>query len=75
MTAALPLAPADLYQAQRRLRGVAATTPALSSPALDMVLGRSVVGKAEALQRTGSFKSAVRITPSPRSARPTARKA
>jgi threonine dehydratase len=56
MTAALPLTAADVYQAQRRLRGVAAATPALSSPALDTVLGRSVVCKAEALQRTGSFK-------------------
>ena len=56
MTAALPLTAADVYQAQRRLCGVAAATPALSSPALDTVLGRSVVCKAEALQRTGSFK-------------------
>jgi threo-3-hydroxy-L-aspartate ammonia-lyase len=56
MTVALPLTAADLYQAQCRLRGVAAATPALSSPALDTVLGRSVVCKAEALQRTGSFK-------------------
>jgi threonine dehydratase len=56
MTAALPLTAADIYQAQRRLRGAASTTPALSSPALDDAVGRSVVCKAEALQRTGSFK-------------------
>jgi threonine dehydratase len=56
MTAALPLTAADVYQAQRRLHGVAAATPALSSPALDTALGRRVVCKAEALQRTGSFK-------------------
>jgi threonine dehydratase len=52
----LPLTAADIYQAQRRLRGVAAATPVLSSPVLDAAVGRTVVGKAEALQRTGSFK-------------------
>ena len=56
MTAALPLTAVGIYQAQRRLRGVAATTPVLSSPALDHITGRIVVCKAEALQRTGSFK-------------------
>ncbi|GAA2277687.1 hypothetical protein GCM10010430_74450 [Kitasatospora cystarginea] len=56
MSAALPLAAADVYDAQRRLRGVAASTPALSHPTLDDIAGRSVVSKAEALQRTGSFK-------------------
>ena len=56
MTAVLPLTAADVRQAQRRLHGVAAATPALSSPALDSLLGHSVVCKAEALQRTGSFK-------------------
>jgi threo-3-hydroxy-L-aspartate ammonia-lyase len=56
MTAALPLTAADVYQAQHRLHGVAAATPVLSSPALDTLLGRSVMCKAEALQRTGSFK-------------------
>jgi threonine dehydratase len=56
MTAALPLTAAGIYQAQLRLRGVAATTPVLSSPALDHITGRIVVCKAEALQRTGSFK-------------------
>lgn len=56
MTTALPLTAADIFQAQRRLRGVAATTPVLSNPALDHITGRTVVCKAEALQRTGSFK-------------------
>jgi threonine dehydratase len=56
MTATLPLTAAGIYQAQRRLRGVAATTPVLSSPALNHINGRIVVCKAEALQRTGSFK-------------------
>jgi threo-3-hydroxy-L-aspartate ammonia-lyase len=52
----LPLTAADIYQAQGRLRGVAAATPVLSSPVLDAAVGRTVVCKAEALQRTGSFK-------------------
>jgi threonine dehydratase len=56
MTATLPLTAAGIYQAQRRLRGVAATTPVLSSPALNHITGRTVVCKAEVLQRTGSFK-------------------
>lgn len=56
MTAALPLTAADVYQAQCRLHGIAAATPVLSSPVLDAVFGRLVVCKAEALQRTGSFK-------------------
>ncbi|MET8542638.1 threonine/serine dehydratase [Kitasatospora sp. NPDC004799] len=54
--AELPLSADDIYDAQRRLRGVAASTPVLSHPALDEIAGRSVVCKAEALQRTGSFK-------------------
>jgi threonine dehydratase len=56
MKTELPLTAAGIYQAQERLRGVAAVTPALSSPALDAAVGRTVVCKAEALQRTGSFK-------------------
>ena len=56
MTAALPLTAADIRQAQRRLHGVAAATPVLSSPVLDDTAGRTVACKAEALQRTGSFK-------------------
>ncbi|MFI9319724.1 threonine/serine dehydratase [Kitasatospora aureofaciens] len=54
--AELPLSADDIYDAQRRLRGVAASTPVLSHPALDEIAGRIVVCKAEALQRTGSFK-------------------
>jgi threo-3-hydroxy-L-aspartate ammonia-lyase len=56
VTAALPLTAADIYRAQRRLRGVAAATPVLSSPVLDDTAARTVACKAEALQRTGSFK-------------------
>ncbi len=56
MKTELPLTAAGIYQAQERLRGVAAATPVLSSPALDEAVGRTVVCKAEALQRTGSFK-------------------
>ena len=56
MKTELPLTAAGIYQAQERLRGVAAATPVLSSPALDAAAGRTVVCKAEALQRTGSFK-------------------
>ena len=56
MTALLPVTAGDISRARRRLRGTAAVTPALSSPALDAILGRPVICKAEALQRTGSFK-------------------
>lgn len=56
MKTELPLTAVGIYQAQERLRGVAAATPVLSSPALDAAAGRTVVCKAEALQRTGSFK-------------------
>lgn len=56
MTAALPLTVDHIHQAQRRLRGVAACTPVLSSPAMNRDLGRTVVCKAEVFQRTGSFK-------------------
>jgi threonine dehydratase len=56
VTASLPLTATDIYEAQRRLRGVATLTPVLSSPALDDRVGRTVVCKAEALQRAGSFK-------------------
>ena len=52
----LPLSVGDIHDAERRLRGVAATTPLLSHPALDEIAGRRVVCKAEVLQRTGSFK-------------------
>jgi threo-3-hydroxy-L-aspartate ammonia-lyase len=56
MSLALPLAPADIAAAQHRLRGIAAMTPVLASPALDAATGRRVVCKAESLQRSGSFK-------------------
>ncbi|MGW2395628.1 threonine ammonia-lyase [Kitasatospora sp. NPDC001664] len=56
MRAALPLAAADIYDAQHRLRGVAVSTPVLSHPVLDGLTGRNVVVKVEALQRSGSFK-------------------
>src|SRR6266567_4669977 len=53
---ALPLTAAHIYLARRRLRGVAAVTPVLSSPALDEAAGRPLVCKAESLQLAGSFK-------------------
>jgi threonine dehydratase len=56
MTAALPVTADDISQARRRLRSVATATPALSSTALDAIAARPVICKAEALQRTGSFK-------------------
>jgi threonine dehydratase len=56
VTTGLPLTADHIYRAQRRLHGVAARTPVLSSPALNAAAGRSVVCKAEALQRAGSFK-------------------
>lgn len=46
----------DIVAAARRLRGVAAKTPLLSSPTLDAATGARVLVKAESLQRTGSFK-------------------
>lgn len=52
----LPLSADDIRDAQQRLSGVAAVTPLLSHPLLDEIAGRSVVCKAEVLQRSGSFK-------------------
>jgi threonine dehydratase len=46
----------DVLNAAQRLEGVAVRTPLLSSPAMDDVLGRRVLVKAENHQRTGSFK-------------------
>lgn len=46
----------DVRAAALRLDGVAVRTPVVSSPALDQRAGASAVLKAEALQRTGSFK-------------------
>ena len=47
---------ADLIEARRRLEGHAACTPLLESPHLNQACGARVLVKAEALQRTGSFK-------------------
>lgn len=56
MTAPLLLTASDIDQAEQRLRGIAVFTPVLSSLALDAIAARPVICKAEALQRTGSFK-------------------
>ncbi len=47
---------ADLLSAADRLRGLAVETPLLRADALDTAVGGRVFVKAEALQRTGSFK-------------------
>ena len=47
---------ADVQAAAGRLRGRAVVTPLLESPLLNEELGVRVLVKAEALQRTGSFK-------------------
>lgn len=46
----------DVEDAARRLRGLAVETPLLRADALDAATGGKVWVKAEALQRTGSFK-------------------
>jgi threonine dehydratase len=46
----------DVEDAARRLRGFAVETPLLRADALDAAAGGKVWVKAEALQRTGSFK-------------------
>ena len=46
----------DVTAAAERLAGVAYRTPLLESPLLNEALGGRVLVKAEALQRTGSFK-------------------
>ena len=55
-----PVAPlptfADVQAAARRLQGIARVTPLLESEALNALVGGRVLLKAEALQRTGSFK-------------------
>ena len=54
---ALPLPDlADIEAAARRLAGVALQTPLLSQPLVDRQTGGRLLVKAEALQRTGSFK-------------------
>lgn len=52
----LPLSAADIFAAQHRLRAVDVRTPVLSHPLLDRRCCRSVLCKAESLQRGGSFK-------------------
>jgi threonine dehydratase len=47
---------ADVQAAARRLRGIARRTPLLESEALNALTGGRILLKAEALQRTGSFK-------------------
>ena len=48
--------PADVLDADRRLRGVVVHTPLVRSDALSTVAGTDVYLKCENLQRTGSFK-------------------
>ncbi len=47
---------ADIQTAARRLHGIARRTPLLESETLNALTGGRVLLKAEALQRTGSFK-------------------
>ena len=47
---------ADIEDAARRLDGLAVVTPLLRADALDAAVGGRIFVKAEALQRTGSFK-------------------
>jgi len=47
---------ADLIEARRRLEGHSTCTPLLESPDLNEACDARVLVKAEALQRTGSFK-------------------
>lgn len=51
-----PVSPADVHDAARQIRGVALRTPLLENPVLNQRVGGRVLLKAEALQRTGSFK-------------------
>lgn len=46
----------DIEAAAEQLKGKAADTPLLESPALDELTGGRILIKAECLQRTGSFK-------------------
>ncbi|MBX2856994.1 MAG: threonine/serine dehydratase [Rhodobacteraceae bacterium] len=47
---------AEIRAAAARMEGVAVRTPLLEAPLLNRLAGRRVLVKAEALQRTGSFK-------------------
>jgi threonine dehydratase len=53
---ALPVTPADIKAAARRLKGKAVVTPLLSFPLIDKEIGFRLLVKAETLQLTGSFK-------------------
>jgi len=50
------VSPNDIRAAAGRIAGIAARTPALSSRALDALIGARVLLKPEVLQHTGSFK-------------------
>jgi threonine dehydratase len=52
----LPLTPAMIIQARKRLDGIALHTPLEPSPNLSSISGASVLVKWESLQRTGVFK-------------------
>lgn len=52
----LPVTIGDIRDAAERLRGRAVRTPILRSTAIDAAIGGRVLVKAEALQKTGSFK-------------------
>jgi threonine dehydratase len=47
---------ADIEEAAVRIKGFAAVTPVIESPALNALTGGRILIKAECLQRTGSFK-------------------
>ena len=51
-----PITFADVLAARERLRGVAHTTPIITSRTLDRLAGRTVLLKCENLQRGGAFK-------------------
>lgn len=54
--AGLPVTPADIEAAARRLQGKAIVTPLLSFPLIDKEIGFRLLMKAETFQLTGSFK-------------------
>ncbi|GGQ35484.1 threo-3-hydroxy-L-aspartate ammonia-lyase [Streptomyces mutabilis] len=56
MTAALPVAFADVQDAAARLAGIAHRTPVLTSRTLDALVGAEVFVKCENFQRVGAFK-------------------
>ncbi|MCZ9348355.1 threo-3-hydroxy-L-aspartate ammonia-lyase [Streptomyces mutabilis] len=56
MTAALPVAFADVQDAAARLAGIAHRTPVVTSRTLDALVGAEVFVKCENFQRVGAFK-------------------